>query len=542
MDPLLAALADWKPFRALVVGDFMLDQLLFGSADRLSPDAPVPVLRVTRREDRPGGAANLCLNLIAMHGRVTALGVVGSDQDAVLLRTALLQEGVDAGGIITDHTRPTTVKRNLIGLAQGRHAQKMFRVDFESREPIAETIVARLLEAFDAALPKTDVVCIEDYNKGVCTPMLCQELIARAKAAGKPVFVDPAGLEDYSKYRGATTITPNRTEAERATKLPTDDLGAPEHNAKLAETLLDALDLEAVVVTLDKQGALLLVRGDSTPIPVPTVAREVYDVTGAGDMMLAALAAARANNIGWNDSVRFANAAAGLEVEVFGVAPIPLEKIHHELLVLQTKRSGKLRTLNELMVQINATRKAGRRVVFTNGCFDVIHAGHISLLERAAELGDLLVVAINDDHSVRTLKGEGRPVNDQEQRARVVGALGCVDAVILFSEETPMRLIETILPEVLAKGGDYTPETVVGADLVKRAGGRVELIPLIEGLSTTNTIRKMQSRQPPPSSMPAVPTSPADPASAPKPMPTPSPGNIPPSPTGAPKARKIGHK
>lgn len=542
MDPLLAALADWKPFRALVVGDFMLDQLLFGSADRLSPDAPVPVLRVTRREDRPGGAANLCLNLIAMHGRVTALGVVGSDQDAVLLRTALLQEGVDAGGIITDHTRPTTVKRNLIGLAQGRHAQKMFRVDFESREPIAETIVARLLEAFDAALPKTDVVCIEDYNKGVCTPMLCQELIARAKAAGKPVFVDPAGLEDYSKYRGATTITPNRTEAERATKLPTDDLGAPEHNAKLAETLLDALDLEAVVVTLDKQGALLLVRGDSTPIPVPTVAREVYDVTGAGDMMLAALAAARANNIGWNDSVRFANAAAGLEVEVFGVAPIPLEKIHHELLVLQTKRSGKLRTLDELMVQINATRKAGRRVVFTNGCFDVIHAGHISLLERAAELGDLLVVAINDDHSVRTLKGEGRPVNDQEQRARVVGALGCVDAVILFSEETPMRLIETILPEVLAKGGDYTPETVVGADLVKRAGGRVELIPLIEGLSTTNTIRKMQSQQPPPSSMPAVPTSPADPASAPKPMPTPSPGNIPPSPTGAPKARKIGHK
>lgn len=503
MDPLLATLADWKPFRALVVGDFMLDQLLYGSADRLSPDAPVPVLRVTRREDRPGGAANLCLNLIAMHGRVTALGVVGSDQEAVLMRTALLQQGVDASGIVTDHTRPTTVKRNLIGLAQGRHAQKMFRVDFESREPIAESIVARLIEAFEQALPRVDVVCIEDYNKGVCTPLLCQQIIERAKAAGKPVFVDPAGLEDYTKYRGATALTPNRTEAERATRLTTDDEGAPEHNAALARTLLTDLELEAVVVTLDKQGALLLEQDAEDPVPVPTVAREVYDVTGAGDMMIAALAAARANRVSWVDAVRFANAAAGLEVEVFGVAPIPLEKIHHELLMLQTKRTGKLRTVDELMVQVNAARKAGKRVVFTNGCFDVIHAGHIALLERAAELGDMLIVALNDDHSVRALKGESRPLNDQEHRARVIGALGCVDAVVLFSEETPIRLIEMVLPDVLAKGGDYTPDTVVGADLVHRAGGRVELIPLIEGLSTTNTIRKMQDTQKPGPSDPA---------------------------------------
>lgn len=497
MDPLLAALADWKPFRALVVGDFMLDQLLYGAADRLSPDAPVPVLRVTRQEDRPGGAANLCLNLLAMRGRVTALGVVGSDQDAVLLRTALLQQGVDATGIVTDNTRPTTVKRNLIGLAQGRHAQKMFRVDFESREPIAETIVERLLAAFEEALPKTDVVCIEDYNKGVCTPALCAAIIERAKKAGKPVFVDPAPMDDYIKYRGATAITPNRTEAERATNLATDDQGAPEHNARLAEALRDKLDLDAVVLTLDKQGALLLMRDNDTPVPVPTVAREVYDVTGAGDMMLAALAAARANKIDWGDAVRFANAAAGLEVEVFGVAPIPLEKIHHELLILQTNRSGKLRTPDELMVMVNAARKSGKRIVFTNGCFDVIHAGHISLLERAAELGDMLIVAMNDDSSVRALKGETRPINDQAQRARVLGALGCVDAVVLFGDDTPIRLIETVLPDILVKGGDYTVETVVGADTVQKAGGRVELIPLIEGLSTTATVERMKSGKSP---------------------------------------------
>ncbi len=491
MDQLLTTLADWKPFRALVVGDFMLDQQLRGIANRLSPDAPVPVLKVTEQSSNPGGAANLCLDLIALKAEVVALGVVGDDAEAELLKAGLTDQGVNARGLVVDPSRPTTVKRNLIGLAQGRHAQKMFRLDFESDAPISNTIADRILEAFEQHLGQIDVVCIEDYNKGVCTHALCQGMIDRAKAAGIPVFVDPAPIKEYSKYRGASGITPNRTEGELATGLITDQ-DNPNHNLDLARSLMDSLDLEAVVLTLDKHGALVLESGSTQATHIPTVARSVYDVTGAGDMMLAALAAGRANGLSWTDATKFANAAAGLEVEIFGIEPIPLERIHNDLLISNTKQHGKRRTLDELMVLVRAARKGKKSVVFTNGCFDVIHAGHVSLLERAAQLGDMLIVAMNDDHSVHALKGDGRPVNNQDRRARVLGALGCVDAVVLFNEDTPIKLIEAILPDVLVKGGDYTVETVVGAQTVQNAGGRVALIDLVEGLSTTATIEKMR--------------------------------------------------
>jgi len=487
MEALLTTLADWKPFNAIVVGDFMLDQHLYGNANRLSPDAPVPVLHVTKQENQPGGAANLCLDLHAMHGKVMAIGVVGQDQDSKILTDALNDQGVDAESIINDPSRPTTVKRNLIGLAQGRHAQKMFRVDFESSEPIDQSIVDQLLKQFDAHLADADFVCIEDYNKGVCTPALCQEIIKRAKLAGKPVYVDPAPIKDYSKYAGATAITPNRTEGELASSLDNKS-----DDRAIAHDLRTQNDFETVVLTLDKHGALLE-RGDlDEAVSIPTQARSVYDVTGAGDMMLAGLAAARANGLGWVDSVRLANAAAGLEVEIFGVAPIPIEKIHHELLMLNAGSRGKLRTLNEAIVMTKASKNSGQSVVFTNGCFDIIHAGHISLLQRAAALGDVLIVAMNDDHSVRRLKGPTRPVNDQENRARVLGALECVDAVVLFHDQTPITLIEGIKPDVLVKGGDYSVETVVGAEFVIASGGRVELLSLVDGLSSTSTIEKMK--------------------------------------------------
>lgn len=489
---LLGSLAAWRPFTVAVVGDFMLDQMVYGDAERLSADAPVPVLHVRRTESRAGGAANVCLDLRALKGEVLAFGVVGDDAGAGQLRGSLGAGGVDTSGIVTDATRPTTLKQNLIGLAQARHPQKMFRLDYESREPVGEAAAASMLAAFSRALAGVDAVCIEDYAKGVCSPAVCRAVIDMARAAGKPVFVDPARLSDYSRYRGASAITPNRTEAETATGIRTCESASAAHNAALAHGLMSVCDLEAVVLTLDRHGALLLERGKE-PLAVPTIARDVYDVTGAGDMFLAGLAAARANGMAWRDAVMFANAGAGLEVEVFGVQPIAFEQVQHALLTQSGALSGKVRSPELLSAEVSARRRAGEKIVFTNGCFDVLHSGHVTLIERAAALGDFLVVAINDDASVRRLKGPSRPVNSQDDRARVLAALGCVGAVAVFSEDTPMRLIEAVRPDVLVKGGDYTREGVVGGAFVESYGGRVALVDLVEGKSTTGMIEKLRT-------------------------------------------------
>jgi D-beta-D-heptose 7-phosphate kinase/D-beta-D-heptose 1-phosphate adenosyltransferase len=488
---LLASLAGWRPFTVAVVGDFMLDQHIYGDAERLSADAPVPVLLVRKTESHAGGAANVCLDIRALKGDVLAFGVVGDDAAAEQLRSALEAQGVDTTGIVTDPSRPTTLKQNLIGLAQARHPQKMFRLDHESREPIGAEAADRLLEALGLALLRVDAVCIEDYAKGVCSEALCRAVIDMARAAGKPVFVDPARLSDYARYKGACAITPNRTEAEIATGIATCQAASTEHNAALAQKLMSVCELDAVVLTLDRHGALLLERGGE-PSAVPTVARDVYDVTGAGDMFLAALTAARVNGLAWHEAVMFANAAAGLEVEVFGVQPIPFEQVQHALLAQAGALTGKVRSLELLCAEVMARRRAGEKIVFTNGCFDVLHSGHVTLLEKAAALGDFLVVAINDDASVQRLKGPSRPVNSQEDRARVLAALGCVGAVAVFAEDTPMRLIEAVRPDVLVKGGDYSKEQVVGGALVESYGGRVALVELVAGKSSTRTIEQIR--------------------------------------------------
>jgi len=490
MTTLLDRLGKWRPFRAVVVGDVMLDETIYGDADRLSPDAPVPVLHVRRTTRTPGGAAHLSLALAALGAEVELIGVAGDDESGRELGGALSRADVSSG-LVIDSSRPTTLKRYHVGLAQHRHPQKMFRVDVESREPLDAETETRLMLAYESALEGADVVFIEDYAKGVCPASVCSGVIKRALEAGVPVLVDPAGIDDFSRYRGCTAITPNRTEAERAAGARADENG-PEGSVGLAERLLEALACDAVVLTLDRHGALLLERG-RTPVAVPTVARDVYDVTGAGDVFIAALGAARANGCDWADGVRLANAAAGLEVESFGATPIPLERVHHAVLMEEARQRGKVRTLEELRVEIAARRSQGERIVFTNGCFDVIHSGHVSLLESAKSLGDFLVVGLNSDASVSRLKGPERPVNAEDDRAHVLGALGAVGIGGRFEEDTPMRLLEAIRPDVLCKGADYARSEVVGADLVESYGGRVELIDLVEGKSTTKTLERIRS-------------------------------------------------
>lgn len=487
MTSLLEQLACYEPFTCMVIGDYMLDQSVYGAAERLSPDAPVPVLQATKFEHRAGGASNVSLCLHSLKASVKCFGVTGDDHEGRILREELAKTSCDTSGLIVDPSRPTTIKRSLIGLAQHRHPQKMFRVDLESREPLSEHLRNTLLALVESQLPNVDVVCIEDYNKGVCCEAVCKAVIAMCRQAKKPVLIDPAAIEDYSKYRGATAITPNRSEAELATGLDTpleaDDL----HNAGLSHKLLNDLDLDAVVVTLDRHGAMLEERG-SKPMLLPTVARSVYDVSGAGDIVLAALAGAVANKFNWPDAVRFANAAAGLEVELFGVQAIPFANVQREIMALQNKLRGKVRTADELAVELAVHREAGHKIVLTNGCFDVIHVGHLFYLREAARCGDVLVVGMNSDRQVKALKGTGRPVFSEEERLEILSEFESINYLVVFHERTAEQLIKLVQPDLYVKGGDYEPQEIVEYPLLKELGIEVRVLSHRAGLSTTEVI------------------------------------------------------
>jgi D-beta-D-heptose 7-phosphate kinase/D-beta-D-heptose 1-phosphate adenosyltransferase len=493
MDELISLIDRWKRHKVVVVGDFMLDHYVYGDAERLSPDAPVPVLAIKREEYNPGGASNVCMQLAALKCRVHCLGVVGKDGSADHLRGRLRRIGCDVSGLVVSSDRPTTVKHNFIGLAQHRHPQKMFRVDDERRDPIPPDVTRRLVAKARSALRGAAVLCIEDYNKGVLTSRTCQQLIKLARSMKVPVMVDPAAIRDYTPYAGATCITPNRTEAALATGHRGDLNGDGSALSAVSSVLLEKLRLEAVVLTLDKQGAMLQVRGQRPQI-VPTRARQVYDVSGAGDVVLAMLAASRANGAGWRSAVQLANVAAGLEVERFGIVPIELDEILLSLLRQKHERLGKIRTLDQLLPELEAYRKQGKRIAFTNGCFDILHAGHVGYLRSARRFADLLVVGLNSDGSIRRIKGPRRPVNKQDDRVMVLSELESVDYIILFDQGTPVKLLRAIRPDVLVKGGDYRENQVVGREIVKSYGGQVKLVPLVQGRSTTNIIRKIASK------------------------------------------------
>ncbi len=477
--------------RILLVGDFMLDRYISGDAERISPEAPVPVLRVVEQEERVGGAGAVALNIAALTAGVTCFGLLGEDAAGLAVRAQLERAGADTGGMLAAGDRPTTTKIRFVGLAEHRHRQQLLRVDDEVARPIGAEQIEQLAARVVAALPGAGAVCLEDYAKGVLAPDLCQRVIAAARAAGVPVLIDPCRGGGWDKYRGATLMTPNRAELEQAAGDAVGDADLPAVAARLTADL----DLDALVVTLGRDGALL-VRRDGTATRFPTQPRAVYDNTGAGDAVLAMIAVALAAEAKLEQAVRLSNVAGGLEVSKFGCVPIARDEVIGELQAGYDQRRGKLRTVAELQAELQARRQRGETAVFTNGCFDLLHPGHVELLERSRALGSLLVVGLNSDASVRAQgKGDDRPIRNERDRTRMLAALEAVDYVVLFDDPSVQGLIQQVAPDVLVKGGDYELHEVVGGDFVQGRGGRVEIIPFVSGHGTTEELRRIRAME-----------------------------------------------
>jgi len=475
-----------KP-RVLVLGDLILDRYTWGSAERVSQEAPVILLRAESREVRLGGAGNVCAMLRGLEAEVTCVGVIGADADGEMVRNRLQSAGVEQAGVLTDPNRPTTVKERFMGRAQGIHPHQILRVDNEVRDAVSRELEARFADYILGQLDHHDIVLISDYDKGVCTPHLLRIVIDAARSAGVPVLVDPIRSTDYSKYRGATTMTPNRTEAGMASGIK---ITTAEDAVSAGHKLCRQLKLDLCIVTLDRDG-MALVQPDGHGEIFGTQPKAVYDITGAGDMVLAMIGVALAGGLLPEDAVRLGNVAGGLEVEKVGVAVIPRAEIRARLLDERRGRQGKVVDPVTLANLMAAHRAAGESIVFTNGCFDLLHVGHVTCLQEAARLGQILVVALNSDSSVRRLKGPTRPVINQHDRAAILAALDCVDYVVTFDADTPLELIQLVKPDVLVKGGTYRVEDVVGHDFVASYGGRVHLAGMVDGISTSNILSSL---------------------------------------------------
>jgi D-beta-D-heptose 7-phosphate kinase/D-beta-D-heptose 1-phosphate adenosyltransferase len=475
--------------RVLVVGDIILDRYVWGDAERISQEAPVILLHADKREERLGGAGSVATMLRALGARVALAGVVGSDADGGRVRQMLTDLGIDHEGVVPCTDRPTTVKERYIGRAQARHPQQMIRVDYEVRNAVTSEVEAELTKVIVHQLRRADLVLISDYDKGVCTPGLLTNTINGARGVNLRTLADPIRGHDYRKYHGCSAITPNRLEAGLATGRT---LRTVEEAQEAAAALREQLDLEASIVTLDKDGMALAHRDGRRQV-FPTRPRQVYDITGAGDMVLSVLGIALAAGADYDAAIRLANIAGGLEVEKIGVATVTRDEILRDLLRVGTSGNQKVLPRELLRHELESRRRLGQQMAFTNGCFDVLHAGHVQYLNDARAQADLLVVGLNSDAGVRALKGAGRPVNRAEDRAEVLAGLHAVDYVTIFDEATPLALIQELRPDVLVKGADYRKHEVVGADFVESYGGRVHLAPLREGYSTSGLLKKVQA-------------------------------------------------
>ncbi len=461
---------DFSAVRIVVAGDAMLDEYWFGDAARISPEAPVPVVRAGTTERRPGGAANVALNLAALGAQASLVAIVGADEGGRLLGELLDSEGVECRLVRAD-SLPTVRKLRVLA-----RSQQLIRLD--SEQPL-DRYAGEFGELFAASIATADVVVLSDYGKGTLSRVA--EIIALCRERGRPVLVDPKG-RDFSRYRGATGLTPNESEFEAVVGPWTDEA---EFLAK-AEQLRVSLDLGLLLVTRGHRGMTMVAR-DGETVTLPAQAREVFDVTGAGDTVIALLAAALAGKLSTADAVALANLGAGLVVGKLGVATVSRSEL--SLALHRHGRGGRgLVTVDELQSLVVEAKSRGERIVMTNGCFDILHAGHVAYLEEAKSLGDHLIVAVNDDASVARLKGPSRPINPLGDRMAVLSGLAAVDWVVPFSTDTPAPLIGRLLPDVLVKGGDWEPSQIAGGDAVLKNGGEVRVLSFKQGRSTTAMI------------------------------------------------------
>ncbi len=462
--------------RILVVGDVMLDRYWHGSASRISPEAPVPVVHVKDIEERPGGAGNVALNLTALGCQANLLGITGDDEIANTLCDKL--EAANVGcDLLKLPNIPTITKLRILS----QH-QQLIRLDFEESLHLSDT--GKLIQLYKQAIADVDIIILSDYAKG--TLACAKELIQIARAANIPVLVDPKGC-DFKPYHGATIITPNFKEFTAVMgDCPDEKVLLEKGQQAIAEN-----DLTAILVTRGAQGMTLIQR-DGPEVHLPAHAREVFDVTGAGDTVVAMFAAALAAGEPLDAAMNLANWAASIAVGKMGAATVSLPELRRAILSEQRFSKG-IMSEEQLQTSVEAVRAHGERIVMTNGCFDILHAGHVAYLERAKKQGDHLIVAINDDKSVARLKGASRPINSLQRRMAVLAGLASVDWVVAFNEDTPERLLELLQPDVLVKGGDYGVDEVVGAPIVQAYGGDVKVLDLVEGCSTTNTVNKLHA-------------------------------------------------
>ncbi|MGB6066047.1 MAG: D-glycero-beta-D-manno-heptose-7-phosphate kinase [Desulfomonilaceae bacterium] len=468
-----------KPAPILVAGDVMVDEYVLGEVERISPESPVPVVVAHDRLRRLGGAGNVVKNLVTMGGTVALFATVGKDNPGSWFKKNCEDMAVESFWLKDDPSRPTTIKTRVVA-----RNQQIVRIDEEKIAEIPAEIEKVVLEDIESVMPQVKAAIVSDYGKGFLTPTLLQALLKSARSNRIPTLVDPKGM-DFRRYRGATYITPNLREASLASGV---EIRNEETLVQAARILLDQTDAEAVIVTRGRDGITLVTRHKAQDFPVKPM--EIVDVTGAGDTVISALGLAVANGLSIEEAINLANLAASIVVARFGAASASLEEMINAL--KQRSSSTKVVALEDVATMLGNHRIQGHKIVFTNGCFDLFHAGHLEILRRASAMGDVMVVGINSDRSVARIKGPGRPIIAQTDRVELVSALSFVDFVVVFEEDTPENLIRELRPDILVKGEDWKGKEVVGEAIVRARGGRVEFVKHIDGISTTQLIQKIR--------------------------------------------------